>query len=173
MSIFFGNSHLPKVPFLRKPAMSVYQMPLLMVEMLHQLIGSLSHYLQGVIYPRLVQDFWTINSTVSPYRGSSHFEVYHVGHELEKSILVGEFAIERSWFCVFLEESVGNVWRLQYESKDDFRWISFVSPLDTMPGWYNCSRCCAKYIIGKSKQQQSRTGHHPSTLFWQGTWFSL
>ena len=34
-----------------------------MEEILHQLIGSISHYLQGVLHPRwFLRDFWTINN---------------------------------------------------------------------------------------------------------------
>ena len=71
---FSGNSHLPKVPFLRKPAMSVYQMLLLMAEMLHQLIGSLSYYLQGFMHPRWCR-ISSVNSTVSTFRGQSFWSL--------------------------------------------------------------------------------------------------
>ena len=56
---FFPEIHIfQKVPFLRKPAMSVYQMLLLIAEMLHQLIGSLSQYLQGFYTSQVMQDFF-------------------------------------------------------------------------------------------------------------------
>ena len=46
-----------------QPAMLVYQRVLLMAEILHQLIDSLSHYLQGSIHPRWLAGFQP--STVS------------------------------------------------------------------------------------------------------------
>ena len=90
--------------------MLVYQNLLLMAEMMHELIGSLSHYLQGFMHPRWCR-ISSIDSTVATFRGSSHFEVYRVGHELENSILVGEFAIEQILAFVFrfFGESVGYV----------------------------------------------------------------
>ena len=40
---------------------------LLMAEILHQLIGSLSHYLQGFIHPRWLFGISTINRSISLY----------------------------------------------------------------------------------------------------------
>ena len=51
-----NHYHLPILPRCRKKARGFYrwslEVILLMAEILHQLIGSLSHYLQGFIHPR-------------------------------------------------------------------------------------------------------------------------
>jgi len=87
-------------------------MLLLMAEMLHQLIGSLSHYLQGFIHPRWLAGFLPSTVQYPLLRAPVILEsTAHVGHALEKSILVGEFAIEQILAFVFLffDESVGYV----------------------------------------------------------------